>query len=251
MPFTFSHPAIILPFTYLSKKYYSLTGLVVGSMTPDFEYFLRMSTKSRFSHSWAGVFWFDLPLGLLIAFVYHGLVREYFIRNLPKSLFIRTVSFNDFNWFAHFRTNWLIVFISIIVGSASHLFWDSFTHGNGYFVLKIPVLQHKILFDGNSIPVCEILQHVSTVVGGVIIGIFLYHLPKNETVKQERTKSYWTTIAILTVIFIVIRLVTGLNYRYFGDMIINCISAGLFAWVVTSVWIKINRGEMQLLKYTA
>ncbi|WP_113654854.1 DUF4184 family protein, partial [Pedobacter namyangjuensis] len=30
MPFTFSHPAIVLPLTYLPKKWFSLTGLVIG-----------------------------------------------------------------------------------------------------------------------------------------------------------------------------------------------------------------------------
>ncbi|SEF46838.1 protein of unknown function [Flavobacterium urumqiense] len=40
MPFTFSHPAIILPF--LKNKKLSATALIIGSMSPDFEYFFRM-----------------------------------------------------------------------------------------------------------------------------------------------------------------------------------------------------------------
>ncbi|WP_240482010.1 DUF4184 family protein [Flavobacterium psychrophilum] len=39
MPFTFSHPAIILPLRYLPRQWFSLTGLIIGSLTPDFEYF--------------------------------------------------------------------------------------------------------------------------------------------------------------------------------------------------------------------
>jgi hypothetical protein len=42
MPFTFAHPAIVLPLKHLPKRWYSLTGLIIGSMTPDFEYFIRM-----------------------------------------------------------------------------------------------------------------------------------------------------------------------------------------------------------------
>lgn len=41
MPFTFSHPAIILPLSYLPKKWFSLTGLIIGSLIPDFEYLLE------------------------------------------------------------------------------------------------------------------------------------------------------------------------------------------------------------------
>ena len=58
MPFTFSHPAVILPATYLDKKYYCLSALIIGSMTPDFEYFIRMrdfSARENFTHDPAAV----------------------------------------------------------------------------------------------------------------------------------------------------------------------------------------------------
>ena len=83
MPFTFSHPAIVLPLTYFPKKWFSLTGLVIGSLTPDFEYFLRMRIKSNYSHTIDGLFWFDLPLGLLLAFIFHDIVRNSLFDNLP------------------------------------------------------------------------------------------------------------------------------------------------------------------------
>ncbi len=49
MPFTFSHPAIVLPF--LKKKHFSATALVVGTMSPDLEYFFRMKIQSEISHT--------------------------------------------------------------------------------------------------------------------------------------------------------------------------------------------------------
>ena len=68
MPFTLAHPAIVLPLA-AKKLRMSATGLVIGSMVPDFEYFIRMRTESKYSHTLAGLFWFDLPLGLLLCFV--------------------------------------------------------------------------------------------------------------------------------------------------------------------------------------
>lgn len=59
MPFTFSHPAIVLPLTSLPKRCISVTGFVIGSLTPDFEYFIRMKVKSEYSHTISGLFWFD------------------------------------------------------------------------------------------------------------------------------------------------------------------------------------------------
>ncbi len=39
MPFTFAHPAAVLPFMKKQSKYISVTALILGSMAPDFEYF--------------------------------------------------------------------------------------------------------------------------------------------------------------------------------------------------------------------
>lgn len=103
MPFTFSHPAIILPLTYLPKKWFSLTGLVIGSLTPDFEYFIRMRIKSDYSHTIEGLFWFDLPLGLLIAFIFHNIVRDSLFDNLPTFLNSRISKFKQLKWNEHFK----------------------------------------------------------------------------------------------------------------------------------------------------
>ncbi|MEG1227787.1 MAG: DUF4184 family protein, partial [Flavobacterium sp.] len=41
----------MLPLQFLNKKWFSLTGLVIGSMIPDFEYFIRMRIQSIYSHT--------------------------------------------------------------------------------------------------------------------------------------------------------------------------------------------------------
>ena len=83
MPFTFSHPAVVLPLNYLPKKWFSLTALVAGSMVPDFEYFMRMRADSMYSHTWRGLFWFDLPLALLLIWIYNDLVKDKLIDHAP------------------------------------------------------------------------------------------------------------------------------------------------------------------------
>lgn len=98
MGFTFSHPALILPFRYLPKKYYSLSGLVIGSIVPDFEYFLRFDNNSLFGHTLLGLFWFDLPLALLILLFYHQVVRNLMVANLPHFRKTRLSNINQVNW---------------------------------------------------------------------------------------------------------------------------------------------------------
>ena len=144
MPFTFSHPAIVLPLTFLPRQWFSLTGLVIGSLTPDFEYFLRMRIKSNYSHTIDGLFWFDLPLGLLLALIFHNIVRDSLFDNFPSILKSRFLAFRQFDWNDHFKRKWFVVAISILIGAASHIFWDSFTHDHGYFVQTIPALQNSL-----------------------------------------------------------------------------------------------------------
>lgn len=122
MPFTFSHPAIILPLSYLPKKWFSLTGLIVGSLTPDFEYFIRMRVESNFSHTFYGVFWFDLPLAIIISFIFHSIVKNQLFNNLPINIRSRILIFTEFDWNNYFKQHYFIVLISILIGVASHIF---------------------------------------------------------------------------------------------------------------------------------
>jgi hypothetical protein len=234
MPFTFSHPAIILPLTYLPRQWFSLTGLVIGSLTPDFEYFLRMRIKSNFSHTIDGLFWFDLPLGLLLAFIFHNIVRNGLFDNLPTILKSRFSIFRKFDWNGHFRKNWLVVIISILIGAGSHILWDSFTHDHGYFVQTIPTLQNSVDFLDRQVPILKILQHSSTLFGGLVIAFAIYKLPTIKTEKENINLKYWIIFIGLTLTIIVARLLTGLELKQYGNVIVTAISAGLISLTITS-----------------
>ncbi|MEP7093456.1 MAG: DUF4184 family protein, partial [Flavobacterium sp.] len=153
MPFTFSHPAIILPLKYLPGKWFSLTGLIVGSLTPDFEYFIRMKVQSNYSHTVYGIFWFDLPLAILLCFIFHNIVRDDLFKNLPKNIQSKTLVYTEFNWNNYFKRSWFIIVISTLIGIASHLLWDSFTHDHGYFVNKISLLRNSVSLFDKEVPV--------------------------------------------------------------------------------------------------
>jgi len=233
MPFTFSHPAIILPLTYLPKKWFSLTGLIVGSLTPDFEYFIRMKIKSDYSHTIEGVFWFDLPLGILIAFIFHNIVRNSLLDNLPKIIKSRIIQLIKFDWNTYFKKNWLVVVISVLIGAYSHLFWDSFTHSHGYFVENIPTLREIINVFGMKVSVFKILQHSSTLIGGFIILLAIYKLPKEEIKINKINLTYWKVLIGIILFIVVIRFVTGLGIREFGNVVTTGISAGLIGLILT------------------
>lgn len=233
MPFTFSHPAIVLPLTFLPRQWFSLTGLVIGSLTPDFEYFLRMRIQSNYSHTISGLFWFDLPLGLLLAFIFHNIVRDSLFDNLPTILKSRLLAFKQFKWGEYFNRNWHTVTISILIGAASHIFWDSFTHDHGYFAQTIPALTNTVDLLGRQIPIFKILQHLSTLVGGIVIAFALFKLPQDKNIMGEFSLKYWSILTALTLTIITLRLLSGLDYKSYGHLIVTSISAGLISLTLT------------------
>lgn len=238
MPFTFSHPAIVLPLAYLPKKLFSLTGLVIGSLTPDFEYFFRMQIESEHSHTLGGLFLFDLPLGILLAFVFHLIIRNQLFNNLPFSLKSRLIGFKSLDWLNYFKSNWLVVIFSVFIGVASHLLWDSFTHDDGFFVKEFPVLKNTINFLGFHIPILKILQHSSTLIGGIVIVYAIFKLPKTKHISREINLNYWIIFAGLMISLVIIRVLFGLDIKQFGNFIVTAISAGLISLVLTSLFLK-------------
>lgn len=233
MPFTFSHPAIVLPLVFLPRKWFSLTGLIIGSLTPDFEYFIRMKIQSDYSHTVGGLFWFDLPLGLLLAFLFHNLVRNSLFDNSPPFLKSRFSLFRQFNWNHYFKKNVLVVVVSILIGAASHLFWDSFTHPHGYFIERLPALSQSIQLFGKDIPFFKILQHSSTVLGGLAIAFVIYQLPTHKITNKKINPNYWIILFGLTISIVLVRFINGHEINQYGNVIVTAISAGLLSLILT------------------
>ena len=234
MAFTTSHPAAVLVFNYLPKRWISLTALVIGSMIPDFEYFIRMTMQTRYSHTPLGLFWFDLPLSLFFMLIYNAMVKDKLIDHLPASLNKR---FSDFKNAGkpYFKRPLLIITISVLIGAASHLFWDSFTHPGRYFVRHIPILAHTILVAGYPVLVYHIVQHISTLIGVIVIIYAIIQLPVGELTKINVIKYYWIKIIAVTLLVLIVRLLTGLSVLHFDDVIVTVISGLLVGLVFISV----------------
>src|SRR5688572_20309079 len=144
MPFTVAHPAIVLPLVFLPRKWISMTGLIFGSLMPDAESYLRMYTEKEITHSWLGFFLFGLPLGLILTFVFHNVIRNPLINSLPLFLQQRFSRFREFNWNKRFKNKAIVIIISMIVGGISHFFWDGFSHFDSVLLTSYPRLRGHI-----------------------------------------------------------------------------------------------------------
>jgi hypothetical protein len=126
----------------------------------------------------------------------------------------------------------------MLIGASSHLFWDSFTHDHGYFVQAIPALQRSVDFLGVQIPILKMLQHTSTFIGGLAIAFAIYRLPKNKTENEPINLNYWAILAVLTLAIISLRLLGGLDYNQYGNVLVTAISAGLISLTITPFLIR-------------
>jgi sterol desaturase/sphingolipid hydroxylase (fatty acid hydroxylase superfamily) len=192
MPFTVSHPAIVLPLKRFRPGWFSLTGLMSGAMAPDLQYFLLADTTHRgLSHSWTGLFLVDLPLGLIFAFAFHRLFKSVFVEHLPSPLDRTLSGLAESEFSPSGLRQWVVLIISILVGVLSHFFWDSFTHTGGVLAQRIPWLLEQSTILGITRHNTRWVQHVSSIFGAVamIVGLWKWKLlPPQAKEPSEQTR---------------------------------------------------------------
>ena len=238
MPLTFCHPAIVLPLKKLKPNWFSMTRLIIGSMSPDLEYFSRMEILATHSHLFLGVLYFDLPIALIYCFVFHLFVRNILINHLPDFFKERFTQFLNFDWINYFKKNWLIVIVSIIIGAYSHLFWDAFTHEWGYFAKLIPALQEVWFTKPIEVKGYKFLQHFSTFLGAIFIAFWIYKMPKEPILKTKFDYIFWLKIILFTTIISTLRFVFFPIEIALGNLIVVVGMSGFLSLVILGLMKK-------------
>jgi hypothetical protein len=236
MPFTFSHPAIVLPLARIKGRFISASALVVGSMAPDFEYFIKMKLSGRFSHTFPGAFLFCLPVAFLVLVIFHLIVKRPLINSLPTAIFARFTALRDFDFIASLKKYPLNYLACLLVGIFSHLLWDSFTHAHHYMVDHVQWLSYPVAIPGlPKWPVFRYLQHVSTCVGGLYIVYFLYRMPALPQINKPNY-FYFTLVFLFTILGYAARAYFG--FEYLGDHVVSAIGALFLSIIVVSLIFK-------------
>lgn len=245
MPFTAAHPAIILPL--LRSRYFSATGLVIGSMSPDFEYFFKMSVNSEFSHTLGGLFYFDLPVTVVLALIFHRIIKKNLIRNLPSFFQSRFQDVYQLDFVKYLNEHKLIFLISALAGAGSHIFWDSFTHNNTFFTNMLPFYKTTFIpYEGVRYPLFYALQHISTAIGLTAISIYFVTL-KTATPRHtfHPKVSYWFTLVSVTLGIYMLRFALDPSDYELGNAIVSSISGFIIALVCCGLINFRNTGTQQ------
>jgi hypothetical protein len=235
MPFTFSHPAIVLPLKKMKPAWFSTTGLAVGSMAPDFPYFLKMDGESDFGHTFTGIFLLDLPFCFLIAIAFHRWFRNSLIRHLPSPLDQQYAACLSFRFLHFLKRGWLLFAVSSFIGVVSHLLWDDFAQPDGYLYYVAPsFFSQPVRLGPFNPPLYQLLEWAGAALGLAFVGWVVLRKRQEATpfiplpVKQK--VSYWLSIALGTAAVASAKLVADKDGTSFGHYVIVLISAGLFAF---------------------
>jgi len=243
MPFTFAHPLYAAPLKLAKPGWFSLTGLTLGSMSPDFEYFIALEPYQTFGHSGLGLLLQAIPLSLLFAWVFHHVIKVPLADYLPGSFglsgkakgLIRRHPWRMARW-----RDWLVFLVSVVIGFGTHVFLDAFTHLHGYFVVRWPLLNEMLL----GYPVYKLLQHGLSLTGLAVFGMMaLVWLirPASEAVRNQGSVSaqakwlYWATVALTVIATVACKLLFSSSGNYIGMLVVSPISGFWLGLAAASV----------------
>ena len=178
MPYTLAHPIAVAPVWYLFGKKVPLSALVIGSLSPDFPYFIHLTPVHAPGHSLSGLIIYCLPASLLALTIWHGWIEQP-IAELARLPLSSKIHFN-------LPTFYLVV-TGVLIGAGSHGLWDAATHHDGWFVERTSWLSNSFMW----LPVYKWLQYTGSVFGslGVLVWYLLSITPSSSATIS--TPRYW------------------------------------------------------------
>jgi len=160
MPFTFSHPAAVLPIRSRLKNWIPLSALIIGSLVPDAAYYLPMPEHfKQTSHTLLGTFSSSLPVGVLMWLIFYWLAAP--AASLLPSPHREALGPQPTRRLTSMPEA-LGVIAGILLGAWSHVLWDSFTHDRGWIVKHSALLQRALF---GHVTVYKALQYLSSIFG--------------------------------------------------------------------------------------
>src|SRR5271157_3834013 len=192
MPFTVSHAAAALPLRRLNLVW---SAFLVGSMAPDFPYVVGTVKYRSLGHDFPGMVLFTLPMSFAVLWLYHFAIKRPVAGLLPIGIQRRLggqLGEFKFGGIARFSA----IALSIILGIATHLLWDSLTHSYSWPWRHSVWLQSWLeLPVAGWMPMFMVLQYASTFIGLSALGVWIllwYHdtapVTDNESLSELKSR---------------------------------------------------------------
>jgi Domain of unknown function (DUF4184) len=212
MPFTFSHPAAAIPFL---RTRLDPSALVIGCMAPDFEYFLHFAPEGRFGHTLAGIFLFDLPAAFIVLWLFHAYQKQPLYTWLPESV-RRRIRLGAAALPVRNIAQFALVLLAILIGVATHILWDSFTHPGFWPYRHWHFLHRRVevpLYGPMSY--LRVLQYGSTVFGAAVLVLWFWSwfrrtAPIEPETAQDPRKNHRAALFVICIVALIAAILRGL-----------------------------------------
>ena len=155
-----AHQAPVLPLKRWRPQWFSGLALVLGTVAPDLAFVFTLDRDgSPLSHSVAGLFLVTVPLVLFLHALATGLVLPWVLRHLPGGAPLHLHALARCRP-ATSAAGLARVASSALIGGATHVFLDGFTHGNhsGWALPLLPALATPVPHPGGPAPLHDALQ---------------------------------------------------------------------------------------------
>ncbi|WP_326663404.1 DUF4184 family protein [Streptomyces sp. NBC_00385] len=266
MPFTLSHAAAVLPGIRRNgtgRGPLLASALVAGSFAPDMTYYADTAIPGamefgQVTHAWWGVFTVDVlitaatvalwlllrePLVALLPTAWQGRVHAW-VRGARRPPGRGPRGLRDGAWFV----------ASAVIGAATHVVWDAFTHHDRWGVRLVPVLGQN----AGGHPVFQLVQYGSSALALTVLAWFTVSglrrtgarpVPASVPVLDHRARA-WALASLGLCVLLGIAHRCARWYAYFGhvdtplDIIPTaCFGAGAglaVGLVLYGVWMRLR-----------
>ena len=187
MPFTVSHAAVVLPLFRWRRL--DPVALVIGSMAPDFGYFLSHFYLASQAHAIQGSIVIALPLAWP-AWIAVRCLASVLCAPLPEPDRGAAHRFLLAQPFGIPSIGWIT--FSLLLGIWSHTILDSVTHASGWTVSHVELLR-------SPWPVYKALQHAGSIAGMLVLfAVYArWRYRQAVTFKWQREHTILATIVVL------------------------------------------------------
>jgi hypothetical protein len=188
MPFTISHVAAVLPFSRALARWQVLSAAIIGSMAPDFGWFMPWRPARFETHSAVSLVTFCLPVGLAAYWVFQRVVKTPLLELLPPAAYARWHEFAAPADYAN-PLQWILAACGVLAGAVTHLVWDAFTHEGARGVRMIPALDEVFELGRHHLMGSRLLQDVSSLLGLIlVVAMFAYSLRRGTGVESSTSR---------------------------------------------------------------
>ena len=164
MPLTFpAHQGPVLPLKMLRPNWFDATALVIGASSPDLSQGL-VHVDGVTSHSVTGVLTFAVPFTFIYATILRRGAADGLFGSLPD---LGPLRLHSYRVLSNRRPHPIVTMTSAVIGAASHVFIDSFTHA-GRWGTNLLGLNQQVDTPTGVHTIAKLLQYLGHSVGSIV-----------------------------------------------------------------------------------